>query len=626
MIKYIRTYIFVVLISASYNQYAFGQNYPDQDQYFKSTYRQVVKDMFLDFRNKESLHHLKKIDSLKLTIKDVSSFDNAYADFAKVLFLFKYTTGKNQEIEDLFSSIEEAFSRRTEKSAMVHLYFNFKARYYRSIGASEKVIDVIIDFNNYKHLILPDDYNDSLSSLYYETFQFKKAIQIYKNIYDRTQEPLRRVSMLNNIGLAKDLIDEKEEAQRCFKKALVGIEEIIQDSALLQSRNSNINYQHENLQDFKNLITENLKASKDEKNSLTEKLKTHLNHSRIYLKKNSVYSHNHLYKIAFLYSRLKDFEQSNQYLDTLESNFFRIENHSQLQSKVKRLRVFNNLKMGKIEDALSSLELDTNTDESSRKYVALHKFQSASFEKEKKQISKSNTTIKWLISLISLGLILTIFIYSLRIRKKKRIEEQKAKFHQKRSEEIKAESDLLIKEANHRIMNSIQLAANLASLEKLGKDGKFDTQTFQLKMLSIGEIHKLIYSKNELYSTQDYIEEVISLLKNGLSYEGEIHLEITDKQTIQEDDLKYLGLLIIELIINSIKHSFQQSTNNALISIFFSIKSNQSWILNYHDNGLFNYEQTLAEYQDALATQIIYTLGAHYQIKNNKNFNICIQK
>ena len=179
------------------------------------------------------------------------------------------------------------------------------------------------------------------------------------------------------------------------------------------------------------------------------------------------------------------------------------------------------------------------------------------------------------------------------------------------------ENEFLVGESNHRIKNNLQLIISLIGRELYkGEEGKEGLKEISDKITSIATLHQHLYlsDSKEKIKIKPYLESIIENFGN-LNYFKSIRLQ----KNIQDFELKidravYLGLLITELITNSIKHAFPNKikTDNTL-SINLKRDSNKLEI-NYKDNGI-----GLAKGQEPnLVKLLCKQLKAEYEVKSEE--------
>lgn len=149
----------------------------------------------------------------------------------------------------------------------------------------------------------------------------------------------------------------------------------------------------------------------------------------------------------------------------------------------------------------------------------------------------------------------------------------------------------LIKEIHHRVKNNLQIIISLLRLQKgeLESDEAkrhFSEAINRIMVMSL--IHKKLYQQVELaqIDIKSYLTDLSTDIKSLSDLGSPVKIDIaSDTKNIGLKTIVPLGLLINELITNSIKHAFFKK-KNALISISIRGK-NDDFLLSYSDNGIW---------------------------------------
>lgn len=181
------------------------------------------------------------------------------------------------------------------------------------------------------------------------------------------------------------------------------------------------------------------------------------------------------------------------------------------------------------------------------------------------------------------------------------------------------EREILLKEVHHRVKNNLQIVASLINLQhEFGNKTPPQEvlQKVQDKIEAMVIIHENLYKKGDLSSIsfKTYIERLSSYFKTSyaLSEQGiSITTDVVDTP-INIDTLVPCGLILNEIISNSIKHAFPP-THNGAIMIKASL-SDQGCTLAIKDNGIgFPKDFDPTKHKDSLGMQLI--KGLSKQIK-----------
>lgn len=151
------------------------------------------------------------------------------------------------------------------------------------------------------------------------------------------------------------------------------------------------------------------------------------------------------------------------------------------------------------------------------------------------------------------------------------------------------EKNLLLKEIHHRVKNNLQLVSSLLSLQaNANNNDNFSNaiKSSQDRIKTMAIVHEKLYQSKSLsnININSYLKELITAKsKETLDKSITINLDIPDIE-FKLDKLIPIGLLINEMITNSIKHAFDSTSNNK-IEIRFEAQVHNMCTLKYMDNG-----------------------------------------
>ncbi len=154
------------------------------------------------------------------------------------------------------------------------------------------------------------------------------------------------------------------------------------------------------------------------------------------------------------------------------------------------------------------------------------------------------------------------------------------------------ERTVLIKELYHRTKNNMQVIISLLSMEiRTYKDEKIKTLINEIsnKIKSMALVHQKIYQSNHLceISLKSYITDLTRYISSGMQQkETEIDFDHDLKEmNINIDTAIPLGLIVNEIITNSIKYAFPEK-NHGTISIRLDLLPDKTIELMIKDNGV----------------------------------------
>jgi PAS domain S-box-containing protein len=176
------------------------------------------------------------------------------------------------------------------------------------------------------------------------------------------------------------------------------------------------------------------------------------------------------------------------------------------------------------------------------------------------------------------------------------------------------EKNMLLKEIHHRVKNNMQVIIGLLQFQASTVSSPeiarivLDTET---RIRSMVLIHERLY-KSEDFVNIDlgiYIKDLIDSLIYTYKTKTAITIEYSiDKFLIDQPMLIHLGLLITEVVSNSLKHAFPDRSTGTISVVFHREKTNRL-ILSIHDDGIGIPDSCMREKPTTMGLQLIYMLG-----------------
>lgn len=154
------------------------------------------------------------------------------------------------------------------------------------------------------------------------------------------------------------------------------------------------------------------------------------------------------------------------------------------------------------------------------------------------------------------------------------------------------ENITLLKEVHHRVKNNLQIVVSLLRIQSSEIKSEETKEHFSQainRIMTISMIHKKLYELGELsrLEFEEYISSLIDEIK--LLHLEDKNIEILLAIDLEDLDLKSvvpLGLIINELITNSMKHAFT-SKEKGVINIHFKNSDDAQILFEYSDNGVW---------------------------------------
>ncbi len=179
----------------------------------------------------------------------------------------------------------------------------------------------------------------------------------------------------------------------------------------------------------------------------------------------------------------------------------------------------------------------------------------------------------WVISFaVAIFALLSLYLFVL-FRKNKRLSER---------------NELLLKEQNHRVKNNLQMISSLLSLQSvklLSTDAKSALDESQSRINSVALLHRMLYEGDELgkVNTREYLQTLLEEIKYSAGRAMDVDLHLPEKIYLPIEKATSLGLIVNELVTNSIKHV--ADTIDLCVNLVLAPSGNGQLHFTYTDNG-----------------------------------------
>ncbi|MES2846458.1 MAG: sensor histidine kinase [Pseudomonadota bacterium] len=151
-------------------------------------------------------------------------------------------------------------------------------------------------------------------------------------------------------------------------------------------------------------------------------------------------------------------------------------------------------------------------------------------------------------------------------------------------------SAVLLQELQHRMANSLQIIASIlmqSAREATSEEARSQLNQVHQRVLTLATLQRsLVGSGDDRVLLDTYFAAVgqsisLSLIPDGNALEIQIYCEpVTVDATVATS----LGLVLTELVINSIKHAFPSGKHGAVVVEFSGTEA--AWVLTVADNGI----------------------------------------
>lgn len=186
------------------------------------------------------------------------------------------------------------------------------------------------------------------------------------------------------------------------------------------------------------------------------------------------------------------------------------------------------------------------------------------------------------------------------------------------------EKTTLVREIHHRVKNNLQIVVSLLRMQSQEVNNPEFRVLFQEsinRIMAMSLIHQKLYQNENLSQIRigDYLDELIHEIMNLSFREQEVHYEIkTEVGKIGLKTLIPVGLLVNELVSNSLKHAFHETTN-ARIQIEIQKEGESHLRLTYFDNGVWKQQMDNSSFGLVLIDTLIEQLEGTQEISRGEN-------
>lgn len=132
-------------------------------------------------------------------------------------------------------------------------------------------------------------------------------------------------------------------------------------------------------------------------------------------------------------------------------------------------------------------------------------------------------------------------------------------------DELLARQDMMMREVNHRVSNSLQLATSMLRVQErraVGEEAKLELKQAADRIVSIGLIHTRLYKAGDMNAIKirTYLRDLcFDLVASGDGRQAlgalQIEVDAPDALSLPPDLVTKLGLIVNELVTNSFKHA-----------------------------------------------------------------------
>ncbi len=285
--------------------------------------------------------------------------------------------------------------------------------------------------------------------------------------------------------------------------------------------------------------------------------------------------------------------ERKQYLyDALSQLYFRKGDYEKaftFSSKYRDLRdsLINESKAQQIATIESAYHVEKTNNENTKLKLDAEQLKNKQLREEKIQLRLYSILIAAGIGLVILVIVVLLLVNNLRLEK---VNSQLLTDKKKHTEALLEKEKLLMREAHHRIKNNLQFINGILYLQsKNMKDPSVEKALLESRkrIQSISFAHQQLYGNSsvEKLSLENFLKELVaSIRESSLATDSKIDIELhMDEINVGTDVAIPIGLIVNELLTNSLKYAFSNDENGKVIITIRKVSNTLE--LTIEDNG-----------------------------------------
>lgn len=556
----------MALYIVAWDIYLYDQ--PDSAYYYGNKYLELAKKL----KSKNDMANAYNTIGTSFWLK--GEMLSALNYYEKSLALHKETNNK-KGMSGVLNNMGLIFNSQGNYSKALE-YLTKSLTLKESFGKKEAIATTLVNIGNI--FLYQEDYTKALE-------YYTKALQYQKN----TSDLKAKANTLNNIGLVYKNLGDFKTSMTYYQRNLA-LYNKIEDKSGIASSYINIGNLHKLLGNPKEAIPYFQHSLK-----LSQETNDKPNIANSYINLGAAYGKMSQYELALKngYIALKLAEEIGSVRLIRDASEVLSQNEKKVGNFEKSLRHFEYYI--KMRDSIQGeesknevlrqefeYEYEKQNFADSIRSVEAEKASKAIIGAKDEQIKEKNRLI-WILAIILSIVLILIAVLIITFRK---LQKNKRKLL-----ETIDEKETLLREIHHRVKNNLQVVSSLLNMHvRKVKDSasKKILEEGSERLLAMSIIHKNLYPHSDLktISLDDYLFTLSNQLFENyqLNYSNvELETEL-EKISVDIDKLIPIGLIVNELISNSMKHAFNESSN-AKIFVRLSSGEHENIELEISDNG-----------------------------------------
>lgn len=177
------------------------------------------------------------------------------------------------------------------------------------------------------------------------------------------------------------------------------------------------------------------------------------------------------------------------------------------------------------------------------------------------------------------------------------------------------QKQVLLEELEHRVVNSLQIIASIIMLKARAVESEETRRHLEdahNRVISVAAVQKHLHGSvaNSIIEMGPYLATLCTALaRSMISDNRPISIKFNGKGgNATRRDAESIGLIVTELVINSLKHAFDETTKDGEIRVSYDV-SGTDWQLAVSDNGCGKPDGVFAQPKTGLGTGVVKALS-----------------
>ena len=187
--------------------------------------------------------------------------------------------------------------------------------------------------------------------------------------------------------------------------------------------------------------------------------------------------------------------------------------------------------------------------------------------------------------------------------------------HERELAQLLRQKELLLEEMQHRIANSLQIIASILLLKARSvqsDETRGHLQDAHKRVLSVAAVQRHLQAsgRGEPIEVGPYLSKLCAALAQSMIGETRpVTLEtVVSAGTVLSSEAVSIGLIVIESVINALKHAFPETKTDGRIVVAYDT-NDSGWTLSIADNGVGKPHEGAADATSGLGTSIVQALA-----------------